>query len=254
MVFNVSEFNAKVNGVGGLAKDNLFMCVLTVPQTMSYLNELLPTQTIPFLCSAVNLPPVEVETMEFRPYGYGKPVSRPTTMSRHTLNTIFMVDSKFAVKKYFHRWMQSIVNYNAGGSNRGLTEDPQGKINYEFAYKDEYSANLTVYVYGANGGTRDPNNVYRYSFNGVYPSSVGELDLAWQKTAEVMTLPIRFEYDSVYVDALEVGAINVDRSRDNGILTYLSSIQGYVNLVQSVELPTNIQDIINELNTLNLIL
>jgi hypothetical protein len=198
MAFNISEFRSNIDK-RGLAKNNLFLSTFTLPNTLSFIESYIPNRDLQFLCKSVSIPGMDVQTQDFRPQGWGKIEKRPTDFSKGSLSMIFMIDGEFATMKYFHRWMQGIVNYGGLSSN---SEDPQGKLPYEFAYKDDYvSPTVSVTVFANN----NLDQTYTYIFTNVYPTSMGNVDVSWENGAEIMTITITFSYDDMFNDATESG-------------------------------------------------
>lgn len=246
MVFNINEFKSQVAS-RGLAKNNLFMARITVPQSMSYLEQYIPTRDMSFLCKSVSLPSFDLNYAEVRPQGFGKPEKRPLEFHGGDLIGTFMMDSNFATMKFFHRWMQTITNIGSYGGN--FTPDANGKLPYEFAYKEEYAATMEVLVYSSN----DANRVYQYKFGNVFPMTIGGMDVSWENQAEIMTLPVNFAYDKLAVDGFELGEIATSLQGSNGLLTYASSFYGFIQAINQLSTPNSIQDLINQATTVNTI-
>lgn len=246
MVFNINEFKAQVAS-RGLAKNNLFISRITVPTSLSYLEQYIPTRDMSFLCKSMSLPAFDLSYAEVRPQGFGKPEKRPLEFHGGDLIGTFMIDSNFATMKFFHRWMQSITNI--GDYNGTFTPDTGGKLPYEFAYKDQYAATMEVLVYSGN----DANKVYQYKFGNVFPITVGNIDVAWENQAEIMTVPVNFAYDKMSVDGFQLGEISTSMSGSNGLLTYAASYYSLIQAINQLSTPTDIQDAINQATTVNTI-
>ncbi len=246
MVFNIAQFSSQV-ARHGLAKNNLFFTRITLPPSLSSLEQQMPTRELSFLCKSATLPSLDLDVIDIRSQGFGKAEKRPTEIRAGALSLQFMVDSNFAVMKYFHRWMQSITNYNTYDGH--FVKDAYDKYPYEFEYKENYAAQVEILVYSGN----DQDKVYQYKLGNVYPYAIGQVDVSWENQAEVMTLPVGFEYDKIKVDGMSLGQVTDDYSRTNGFLTYLSSINSYTQAINQIERPRNIQDLINTVTTVNTI-
>jgi len=246
MVFNINEFKSQIAS-RGLAKNNLFITRITLPATLSSLEQNIPTRDLSFLCKSVSLPSFELNYVDVRPQGFGKPEKRPLEFHAGDLTGLFMVDSNFAVMKFFHRWIQSITNI--GDYNGSHSVDTDGKVPYEFAYKEDYVATMEVLVYSGN----DANKVYQYKFGNVYPLNIGNIDVAWENQAEIMTVGVNFAYDKIAVDGFELGSITSDMENANGLLTYAASYYGFIQAINQVSTPTSVQDMINQATTVTTI-
>jgi len=247
MAFNINDFKAHVSN-RGLAKNNLFYCTITIPTTLNNtVGSAISSNELTFFCKSAQLPSFEFGTVGFRPHGYGKELKRPMDFSLSSLPLIFMVDAEFGVLKYFHKWMQSIYNFNTGTV---VAEDIYRKLPNEFEYRDNYVARIELYVFSENNAKK----VYKYTFDKAYPTAVGTIDMAWENQADVMTLAVNFEYDSIILETVEFATITSDFDRANGLLSYISAINGIGQAIQQIDRPQNIQDIILSYTNINTIL
>ena len=246
MAFNINEFQAQVSK-RGLAKNNLFMARFTLPASVSFIEQNITTRELSFLCRTAQLPTMDLDYVDVRSQGFGKPEKRPTEFRSGDLGMIFMVDSDFGTLKFFHRWLQSIVNYNTYDGY--FQEDPQGKLPYEFDYKENYAATLEVLVYSGN----DADKVYKYTFGNVFPLSIGEVTPDWGNGGDIMNLTVGLAYDKFKVEALQLGQVRSDLSNANGFLSYISAINGFGQAINQIQRPSNIQDFINQVTNVNTI-
>jgi len=247
MAFNLSEFSAQINR-RGLAKDNLFAVRITLPASANFLNEEIPTRDLTFLCRSVDIPEFALETMKVKHRGFGPGSTRPIGLEYSYLPTVFMVDSNFAVKKFFHRWMQEIVHYDV--EQGYVNELPNGLLPYEIGYKDDYAGTVEVLVYSSNQN----DSFYTYKFGNAFPVALGNITTAWGNQAEIMTLPVTFSYDELKVDGTLQGVATSLSNRGNGVLSYLSSLNTFGQAVNGLELPQSIQDAVNLYTDVNTIL
>jgi hypothetical protein len=252
MAFNVSEFSSQINR-RGIAQSNLFFVRITLNENMSSIlsagENSIPVRELSFFCRSASLPEVAVGTTPFKPKGFGPSEQRPTTFDYAPLSTVFMVDSNFGVVKFFHRWMQEIVNYDVSAGY--FSESPAALLPYEFGYKEDYACQMELVVYA--GPSED--KFYTYNFGNVYPIAVGSTDVAWENTAEVMTIPISFAYDELKVDGTVRGTATGGAGRGaNGILSFLSSLNTFGQAISSIRRPRSIQDAVNQFTNINTIL
>jgi len=248
MAFNIAEFSSQVNQKG-IAQTNLFFVRITLNENLSFLNDDFPVRELTFFCRAAALPEITVGTTPFKPKGFGPSEQRPTTFDYQPINTGFMVDSDFAVVKFFHRWMQEIVNYDVSAGY--FSESPSALLPYEFGYKDDYACSMEIIQY--SNALED--KFYTYSFSNVYPISVGSVNVSWENAAEAMTLPITFAYDELKVDGTVRGTVTEGAGRGaNGILSFLSSLNSFGQAIRGIRRPTSIQDAINQFTNINTIL
>jgi hypothetical protein len=143
--------------------------------------------------------------------------------------------------------MQSIFNFNTGAV---AAEDVYRKLPNEFEYRDNYAARIELYVFSTN----DVQKVYKYTFDKAYPVSIGTVDMSWENQAEVMALPVNFEYDSITLETIEYASIAPDLDRQNGLVSYISAINGIGQAINQIQRPQNIQDILLSFTNINTIL
>lgn len=237
MTFNVSDFSAKLNQYG-LARDNLFYVAISPPSFGADI----PLEDLTFFCRSVELPGLGVNTVDIQSQGYGIAEKRPASMTFDNLNTIFMVDSYFKVKDFFHKWMQYIINFD---NSRGYTTTINGARPFEFQYKDTYTGTITVYVYSYGSNTLQ----YVYKFENAFPTNLGSITTSWENNDNIMTLPVSFAYDIYNVDALSSSLLTTYQGNDAGIPGTEEALYALGVLGRSIEaLSTSqtIQDIINQ--------
>lgn len=247
MAFNISEFSANLNK-HGLAQNNLFLVRITGGPVTRLLNKTesnMKEQDLVFFCRSADLPGFQIQTQDYLPQGFGTPDRRPANMPLQPLNTVFMVDSKFAIMKFFHRWVQSIVNYDKS-SILGEVDDA---LPYEIGYKEDYACTIEVVVYS----TAVQDFTYTYRMTGAYPVTLGNVSTAWENSAEIMVLPVTFTYDTLEVDGQEKGTVGKRNSRGNGLLSYLSAANSIIQAIDQIKRPRNIQDLINTTNSIKTI-
>lgn len=237
MAFSISEFSSQINK-HGLAKNSLFLVRLIVPPALAGEVDNTMGRELQFFCRSVTLPELSIQTFDTLPNGFGTPERRPTGMQFPQVPAVFMVDSNFSVMKFFHSWMQRIVNYD--------TRQPFGQVNgrlpFEIAYKSEYAASMIIDVYSYE----QEDIVYTYRMENVYPTSVGEVVEAWENAAEIMTLPITFTYDRMILSGAKQGSVVSNNSRGSGILGNLSSLNTFGQAINQLRRPRGIQDAINQ--------
>ena len=238
MTFNVSEFTAQI-GQRGLAKNNLFVFNITLPTAGNLANEI-PAQQLSFLCRSCDIPGFGVQTTVVKERGLGPGSSRPVDLNYNPLQSVFMVDTGFTIKRFFHRWMQEIVNYNI---QQGVSSaSPSGTRAYEFGYKDEYAGTIEVITFGDNSN----EHFYTYRFGNAYPINIGNVSVAWENQAEIMTLPVTFTYDEFTPAGSVAGSVTGDGNLGNGLIGELASLGGRVGqTLGGINLPRPIQDIVN---------
>jgi hypothetical protein len=200
MSFNIKTFSSKLSKYG-LAKSNLFIVEVGIPSSIraELQNITVVKDDLRFFCRSVTLPEMDLITTDIQMQGFGALARRPQGMNFPIIPAVFMIDSEFGVMKYFHRWMQAIINYDTSSGVRGVVNN---QLPFEMGYKKEYETTMkiTVYSFGDGRGRKD-NTVYIYNLTGVYPVNVGNVVEDWESHSDVMVLPVGFTYDTLQISA-----------------------------------------------------
>lgn len=238
MAFNINEFKSQVDRFGGPARTSLFTVELTSRRGNPYIrdNELM------FFCKNVTLPGIDVETITYRQNSIDLPQAFPTGIGTTPLSCVFMLDSQHKVLSFFHGWMQKVVNYSTQGGPFSSIND---QLPYELGYKDEYSCRMTIKYYTTNS-TAASTSYYEVILDGVYPTTVQTLDLAWENNDSIAVLPVSFSYDRIQYTSEIRGIPSERNSRGNGLLSLLTSIGEVGQLVNQQIIPQSIQDAVNK--------
>jgi hypothetical protein len=246
MTFNISEFTSQINRIG-IAKNNLFVVSINLPESLSYLNDKIAIRDLIFLCKDIKLPNLAVNALPYIPNTIGMVERRPVSMEYPILDAEFMVDSNFNVMKFFHRWIQGIINYDVS-SGQYSTAPGTNTLPFEIEYKSNYVSTITVDVYSDNIDYYK----YRYVFGNAYPINVGGITPSWQESAQVMSMPVGFSYDTLKVDGANSGNVSSNNlNRGIGLLQNLSNMNSASQLINLLNLPGNAQNAINDLTSLS---
>jgi hypothetical protein len=197
MAFNISDFSAQINRLG-VAQSNLFVSSLATPNGLS---QIISSEELRFLCRSVNLPELAVGTADYRPNGIGIMERRPTSFNYSPVSAVFVMDSRFRVLKFFHSWMQTVVNYDVQAGPQ--SQSASGARIYEFGFKRDYVSNMSVVMF--SNAIDDSELSYTYTFGNIYPMNIGNITVAWENSAEVMLLPVTFSFDTLVVDGASRG-------------------------------------------------
>lgn len=243
MTFSVSEFSSKINRYG-VAKNNLFHVRMTPPAALGDIASQFNTRDIQFFCRAVDLPDMNVETTDVFQHGIGKSSKRPSGFHTGDLSTVFMVDSGFRVKEFFHRWIQSVFNYNTDN----MQGEVYGKLPYEIGYKQDYVSEITVTAFSSN----IPDQYYSYHFKNAFPTTVGAVSLAWENQNDILTMPVIFAHDGFTPLGARVGEGTSSRfSRGTGLIERILDMDMAYQTIRQFDMPESIQDAVNQYTTVS---
>lgn len=236
MAFSINEFKSQFDSRGGPAKTSLF----TVSFSSTPTNDFISGQDLLFFCKTAEVPGINLNVIEHKYNALDSNVSIPTGMTNEPINCIFMCDSQHRILSFFHHWMQKIYNYSTSGGQFSSIND---QLPYELGYVDEYKARMTIRYYGVE--TSENTNYYEVILDDLYPIKVESITLSWEDNNQVANLPVSFAYRKKYFSA-ETSGIPTDRfSRGNGLLDLIVSVGYPSQLIVQTDLPTSIQDAIN---------
>lgn len=245
MAFSLQEFSSKINDYG-IAKSSFFIVRIFPPRILFGEENLMPDADVTFFCHTINLPDISFETVDFKNQNFGLTEKRPVNMNFSDVSAVFYVDSDMLIKRFFHRWMQVIYNYDLDK----MFSQVDDKLTYELEYKDNYVGTMEITVFGSNSD----GFKYTYLLKNVYPNNIGSISESWANDSTLMSLPISFAYDSIRLDGAKRGIVSNDLNRGNGILSYISSINTIGQAINQIGRPNSFQDFINETVRVNTIL
>jgi hypothetical protein len=216
-MFNIKEFQAEINTTGVLPS-NRYVVSFAPPEKLRdnvFSGELGPRGSTPnntslsrmsLRCEAVQFPGASFAAVEgIVRYGYGPVEAIPYVPVFDDVSLLFLVDRESDVHRFFHRWMNIIVNYNAKGLSLSLKEGPNKRMRaFEVGYKDDYTTNIEIAVYGSDNRKVMTARLYK-----AYPKSLPPIDLGWGNDNQLIKINIPFAYtdfDIVYENNLPVGA------------------------------------------------
>lgn len=192
MAFSISEFNSNLSRLG-TSKTNLFVVTITPPTNISELESIIPSRDLTFRASAVQLPQIDINTKTVYTQSIGRAQRRAMGLQEFSVIPIkFLVDDDQRIVRYFHLWLQNIVNYNINGPIDGTMGS--GLKSYEVAYKTDYvSPSIKIDVYSNSVDTIK----YTYELYNAYPVNTPSIGLDWNNTDQLMELDVGFTFDGL---------------------------------------------------------
>ena len=249
MAFDISRFKSEIDSRGGPARPSLFEIIISpIKDGVTELDKgtKIESRIFSFFCITANIPGVNINAIPYQAVGQ-LPTSFPMSVINQPVAAVFMIDSDHNILNYFHNWIQKIVNH--GASNAGTFNEVDGKLPYEFGYKDEYATDITIRHYSSESFD---NKYYEVKLHNAYPITLGDLDLGWSNNNSFLTLPVAFVYDKISYSGTKSGTPTARNSRGNGLLDRLGAVAGFASVVQQtidqgVKFDT-IQDAINRIS------
>ena len=194
MAFNVRELLSSINQRGGLAKPSKFAAnILKAPVNLD--------ENLKFYCETASLPGIAFQTDEIRTTGYGNIEKRPYATIFQDIQLNFYCDNDGRVFNFFHQWAQSVFNFNDKTPLGGRTA--RGLLGGTFAYPQDYFGTISLTVYNEQKpdaeGQEDGSAVVTYYLEEAYPLVIGDVQVSWEQSDQVLKLPINFSCYWLYL-------------------------------------------------------
>lgn len=212
MSFNVRDFAERAKAYNNFASPNKFR-VQMFPKWATNPDDQEILKDLSFFAYNTTLPGVTLDTERVRIAGYGPLEQRPRSVINDPVQMNFYVDDSGFLLDMFHNWMNRIVYYN----DPSLRMENRGQYSYDVAYakgSGSYLCNISIIMYKqeqpsaqpiqAEGITRPltTDEFSAGSLKGVvqcilydaFPIIVGDTQLAWENTDDLVRLPVAFAY------------------------------------------------------------
>lgn len=190
MAFNINEMLGVLNE-GGVSKASKFFVEIYPPRAFPVDSSLF------FLCDTATMPGLSWQADEFRMGGYGNIEKRPLSAVFTDVNLSFFNDSNSKVLSFFHQWMQAVYNFNQSinpaGTSKGVPMDT-------FSYPKEYYGIVNISHFDDAG-----ENIITYTLNEAYPIAIGDINVDWSASDQLVRVPISFTYTYWTAETLDPG-------------------------------------------------
>jgi len=236
MPFNVNEMLGTINASGGFSKSSKFLVSISPPLSMR--GDI--SGDFVFFCDSTYLPGLAFQTDEIRPAGYGNVNKRPYASIFQDVQCTFYNDSDGKVFKFFHRWMQSIYNFN-DSTNPNATA--RGLFRNSFAYPADYHGVVDIIHFDDN---KDQTEIIKYQLQEAYPIRIDDIQVDWNQNDQLLKIPVAFAYSSWSAETLDPGTIDYrSQARANSLTTTITRVDDQIrdvtqllNRVSSTKLRT----------------
>lgn len=235
MPFNINEFKSTMNKYGGPVRKNLYIFELADGPGR---NSGMKVSDLRFFAQTVTIPGLNYQVTDYFPNTFGVRQTIPTAVTPDPLNAAFMLDSDHMVLKFFHQWMQKVINYNYAD---GAFSAVNGQLPYEIGYKEDYATTATIKHFS----TDSPNNYYEYIFYDVFPTQVTGVDVAWSDNDSYATSTVNFAYSHMKVSGANTATPTERFARGTGYLGLLNRYGIPGQFIEQTGIPQTIQDAVN---------
>lgn len=199
MAFNINEFKSKVFGqkYNGFSRPNLFMMNISKDNNEGV------GQDLSFFCNAITFPGINLNTIEYRPDSNGLGQMIPTGIQYSSINAVIMLDDNHKILSFFHRWMQSIYNYNSIDGKNKPREGDSRHMPHELGYKKEYSCEMEIRFFSAGNAS----SFYSAKLTGVYPYEISPVELSWSNDSQISFVTVQFSYGAIKMQGAASGQV-----------------------------------------------
>lgn len=161
-----------------------------------------PLDRITLRCESVQFPGMSFATVDSAPrFGYGAIEAIPYGTIFDDITATFIVDARSDIHRFFYKWVNTIVNFNARGQSKlkDSTGVVRGMKTYEVGYKDDYVTDIAITVYDQNDVKIMTGTAYR-----AFPKLLPTVDLGWGTNDDYVKLSMPFSYTDFAVDYFDV--------------------------------------------------
>tara|TARA_B100001250_G_scaffold402788_1_gene416366 strand:- start:1132 stop:1707 length:576 start_codon:yes stop_codon:yes gene_type:complete len=178
--FGVSDFMAKIDGLGSYAKADKFTIQIIPPELTKRQGSIDPA-TIEFLAKKVSFPARSFGTTTYRSAGmFSLEVPYETTFEPVSIS--FMGTNNYEVRKFWLDWFEFIQR--TGDTASGSV----GR--YNMKYYKQFKGTVTITSYGPEENMKETHKI---KLHDCWPKTISAIELGWDQTD-----PLEFDVDLVY--------------------------------------------------------
>ncbi len=168
MAFNINELRSQL--VFGGAKNSLFQVQIFNPATT------VADLKTPFMVKATSIPASTLGMVEVPYFGRKVKIAGDRTFEEWSVTVIN--DEDFLVRNAMEQWSASINSHQGNITSFGSASPLQ------------YKSTALVTQFSKTGVP-----IREYTFNGIYPTSVAAIEMAWETVDQIEDFVVTFQYD-----------------------------------------------------------
>jgi len=168
MAFNIQEIRSQL--VLGGARASLFQVQIANPANGA------GDIKVPFMVKAAQIPASTIGQIEVPYFGRKIKIAGDRTFAEWTVTVIN--DEDFLIRNAMEQWMNSI-NSHAGNIREFGSASPL-----------LYKSNAQITQFSKTGVP-----IREYTFNGMFPTEVSTIEMAWETTDAIEEFTVTFQYD-----------------------------------------------------------
>lgn len=175
MPFNIAQFNAQINK-SDVAKSANFEVMITGPASISDSGL---ERDMMFRTDSAGLAGRNIQTADYTLYGIMEKIGYDMILTPLEISVILSADLR--EKEYFQKWQDLIIGpYRQNQFNTGM---------FKLGWYDDYIGTVIVKHYDDTA-----NLTYSQKFIEAYPINIGDVSRTWENGAEILKLPVTFNY------------------------------------------------------------
>jgi hypothetical protein len=198
--FDIERFKSVALGNSGVARPNLFLVNFHFSNDMLKGIKSEPSQRLSLLCENTTLPGVHFTTEAIQRYGYGPIEKKPVAAMFNDIPMNFIGDGDGYVLKFFHYWMNFVINFNSGsqGTTMKSSTGPKSSSSesakpYEVRYKDDFDCEIEIVLFDATS-----QKFLVTTLTHAYPSALNQTTLSWAEADSYMKIGCMMTYRDWY--------------------------------------------------------
>lgn len=168
MAFNINELRSQL--VFGGAKNSLFQVQIFNPATT------VADLKTPFMVKATSIPASTLGLIEVPYFGRKVKIAGDRVFEEWSVTVIN--DEDFLVRNAMEQWSASINSHQGNITSFGSASPLQ------------YKSTALVTQFSKTGVP-----IREYTFNGIYPTSVAAIEMAWETVDQIEDFVVTFQYD-----------------------------------------------------------
>lgn len=202
-MFNIAEFSSIVAKNKGYQRSALFSVEMPVPPILLAAGGLYQQigRDLRFYCEGVNLPGIQLQTIDVNHYGYGPNTQKPIVPFFAGLDLDFLSDQLGGVYNFFEQWIKAICNFDSRKGMTGAT-GLNNQFPYELSYKKNYAVDININSFAPTGMNEQkkpgPIKATQLTIQQAYPIFLGDIQYNWGDSKGIVKIPIHFTFFDYY--------------------------------------------------------
>jgi hypothetical protein len=241
--FSISNFRSRVLASEGVLRNNLFLVTINPPAKL-VANSFRAGEYLSFLCASASQPGVSfISDDQIRNSNYGPAIKVPYVPSFEDNVLEFLGDGRGSIMKFFHRWMNHIINFNSRFAINSSYNILSNASPYEINYRQDYLGDVTIVIYNESADT-----IVTTTLREAYPIAMGSIPLNWNDIDQLMRIPVTFTYRDWYSNSESVSNVSDSSIQGLSLIQQIVKTGTAVQTLLAIKKPQSVGDIINIVN------